>query len=186
MNSLSALIIENRPLPGIVETIEQHEKFLPKGTDVYWIKNEEINSIRDYNQLLLSKRLWRNIQSDRVLLFQWDSFLLKEGIEDFLQWDYIGAPWRFQAHGGNGGLSIRNPKMMLEIIDKVNWTGTPNEDIVYCNYMFENGMNLAPREECEKFSVESIFKLGTFGGHAIDVWLTPSECNQIRTQYSQL
>lgn len=185
MQQLSALIIENRDLPGLEQTILQHEKFLPKDCEIYHVKNEVINSIADYNRLLTSKRLWRNIPTEKVLIFQWDSFLLKEGIEYFLEYDYVGAPWKFQEHGGNGGLSIRDSKAMLKIINQFpQWdTSEPNEDVWFCNGMLQLGMDLAPRKVCEKFSVESIYKLDTIGGHAIDVWLTPSECNSIRTQY---
>jgi|ERR1700723_4227505 len=180
---LSALIIENRDIPGLNEIISQHEHFLPKGTPIYHLHNEQINSIGNYNRLLLSKRLWRNLTSDRVLIFQHDSMLLKEGIEDFLEWDYCGAPWSWCDYGGNGGLSIRNPKTMMKIIDIGGWNGTLNEDHHICNVMHQSGMNLAPREVCSKFSVEAIYQLSTVGFHAIDVWLTPSECNAIRTQY---
>jgi hypothetical protein len=183
MQSFSALIIENREIPGLTQIIENHEKYLPKDCEIYHIKNEPINSIGDYNRLMLSKRLWRNILSERVLIFQHDSGLLRTGIEDFLEWDYCGAPWAWQEHGGNGGLSIRNPKAMMQIIDKGTWNGTLNEDHHICNVMHEFGMNLAPREVCSKFSVEAVFQLQTIGFHAIDVWLTPSECNAIRTQY---
>lgn len=188
MNSLCALIIENRSIPYLMDIIEAHEKMLPKNTPVYWLNNEPIHSMRDYNALMLSKRLWRNLNAERVLMFQWDSILLKPGIEEFLEWDYIGAPWKFQDWGGNGGLSIRNPKTMMEIIDKGNWDGQLNEDVFISNEMYKSQgtyyqMNLAPREECEKFSVESIYKLGTLGAHAIDVWLTLTECETIRNQY---
>lgn len=182
--SLCALIIENRPIPGLVEIIEQHERYLPKGTPVYHLHNEPINSIGDYNRLLLSKRLWRNLTSDRVLIFQHDSMLLREGIEDFLEWDMCGAPWAWNLeYGCNGGLSIRNPKTMMKIIDMGGWNGTLNEDHHICNIMHQNGMNLAPREVCSKFSVEAVFQLGTIGLHNPERWLTAEQCNQIRNQY---
>lgn len=183
MNSLCALIVENRSIPYLTDIIEKHEKMLPKNTPVYWLNNEPIHSMRDYNALMLSKRLWRNLNAERVLIFQHDSGLLKDGIEDFLEYDYCGAPWSWMAHGGNGGLSIRNPKTMMEIIDKGNWNGSLNEDHHICNVMHELGMNLAPREVCSQFSVEAVFQLGTIGYHAIDTWLTPRECEAIRNQY---
>lgn len=182
MNNLVAIIIENRPIPGIEQIIEAHEKMLPKDTPVYWIKNEPINSMGDYNRLLTSKRLWRNL-SENVLIFQHDSMILKPGIEEFMEWDYVGAPWKFQEHGGNGGLSFRKRSAMMRVIDKFNYNGNPNEDVWFCNCLKELGMNLAPREVCEKFSCESIFKLGTYGYHQIESYLTPKECEAIRNQY---
>jgi uncharacterized protein DUF5672 len=185
MTPLSALIIENRPIPGLRDIIDAHEKFLPKGCEVYWVKNEVINSIQDYNRLLTSKRFWRAMPSEKVLIIQHDSMLLREGIEEFMEWDYVGAPWSFQTFGGNGGLSLRDVKAMLKVIDNFTWQFHPegNEDVWFCNCMHQLGMNLAPRDVCSRFSVESIYQLGTLGYHAIDKWLTPSECDSIRRQY---
>lgn len=178
-----ACIVETRPIPNIEEIIMQHDKFLSSWfEETRWIKNEPINSIADYNRLLTSKRFWR-VMPDKVLIFQTDSFMLKDGIEDFLQYDYVGAPWKFQFSGGNGGLSLRDSKAMLKVINNTPYDGRMNEDVYFCNAMHELGMNLAPRNVCKKFSVESIYELGTIGGHCIEKYLTPSECNAIMTQY---
>lgn len=81
--------------------------------------------------------------ADKVLIFQTDTLLLKGdskgkgGILDFIDYDYIGAPWhvtanagsniwlrRTQRHGGlregvgNGGLSLRDVPTMLRIAQK--------------------------------------------------------------------
>lgn len=63
---------------------------------------------------------WEHFSSaDRVLLFQADSILCTKSsthVDDFLEYDLVGAPIapRFGV-GYNGGLSLRNPKLMLEI-----------------------------------------------------------------------
>lgn len=179
----AAIIIENRPIPGLEEIILAHEKMLPLDWQVWHIKNEPISTMDDYNKLLTSKRFWRNMP-DKVLIFQHDSMLLREGIEEFLEWDYVGAPWQFQEHGGNGGLSLRDSKAMMTVLDKFEWDNTQgNEDVFFCNRLKELGMKLAPREVCSKFSCESIFQLRTLGAHAIDKWLTPIECLAITNQY---
>jgi hypothetical protein len=54
-----------------------------------------------------------------------------------------------------------------------------NEDVFFSRFVKE----VAPREACEKFACEGEFRLGTFGYHAIEEWLTPEECRQIRAQY---
>jgi hypothetical protein len=177
-----ALIIDNRP--GLEPIIEAHEAFLPKDWEVYWIKDQNTSTAAGYNQLLTSRKLWRNLPADKVLIFQADSELLKDGVEQFIEWDYVGAPWRFQSAGGNGGLSIRSRKAMLKVIDSVAWDGKTNEDVYFCNALHQLGMNLAPREVCSQFSVESIYCEGTVGAHAIDKWLTPDQCKAIRNQYN--
>jgi hypothetical protein len=54
-----------------------------------------------------------------------------------------------------------------------------NEDVFFSCFVKE----VAPREVCEKFACETEFRLGTFGYHAIDEWLTAEECKQIKEQY---
>jgi hypothetical protein len=137
----------------------------------------------DYNKLLTNPSFWDHIEYDRVLIFQHDSGLLKSGIEEFLKWDYIGAPWKFQKHGGNGGLSIRNPKVMFNICQKFKYNHECNEDVWFCNKMKELNMNIAPREVCSMFSVESIYKTGTLGYHAMDKYLSKIQVKTILNQY---
>lgn len=176
---LAVVLVENRfeyePI------LNRHQSFLP---DHNWYIFHEVYSISDYNKLLTSKDFWNKIKEENILIIQHDSMLLKRGIENFYDFDYVGAPWKFQQHGGNGGLSFRKKSAMLECIDKVPYNGTDNEDIYFSNALKLLGKNLASREVCEKFSCETIFKLGTLGYHAIEKHLTLEQCKQIKNQYN--
>lgn len=142
-----------------------------------------INNLNDYNRLLTSTFFWDKLQQfDRVLIFQTDSKILRKGIEEFYEYDYIGSPWKFQDKGGNGGLSLRNPKVMLSIIKSIPYNGNPYEDVFYSNNM-QNFGNLAPRPECKKFACETIFELGTWGFHAISNYMTNEQIKTIENQY---
>lgn len=59
------------------------------------------------------------VSADRLLLFQADSILCANSathMDDFVEWDLIGAPIAAQyGVGYNGGLSLRNPKLMLDV-----------------------------------------------------------------------
>lgn len=201
MITKGAVIVETRNLYNLVEIIENHMKYLPDdwGLTIFHsslneqvLKNNFIgvkfvNLLVDtidnmhYNKLLTSVSFWEEVPYDKVLVFQSDSMLLRKGVEDFLEWDYVGGPWKFQIHGGNGGLSLRSKKAMIDVINSVDYDKSihGNEDVYYSNFI----EGVAPREVCEKFSCETIFKLGTLGYHAIDKWLTEEECSQIKTQY---
>ena len=200
-------IVETRPITNLSEIIiDRHLKYIPKdwGLTIYcsslnheYIKNSDFGvntniivldnsklTIDGYNSMLKSKSFWKSLPYEKVLIFQSDSRLLKEGIEDFLKWDYIGSPFQFQHHGGNGGLSLRNVNLMEEICRSENFTPY-NEDVDFCNFMFENKIgNLAPREVCFKFSCETIPMLGTLGVHAIEKWLSKIHCEEILNQYN--
>lgn len=177
-----AILIENRNLPNLDSIIESHLKFL-SGWHFMRLK-PEITCIDDYNKLLTSIDFWESLPYDKVLIFQHDSKLLREGIDEFLEWDYIGAPWKFQEHGGNGGLSIRSKKAMIDTLKLHKWDRSKgNEDVFFSNFLQGK---LAPRAECLKFSCETIFQLGTIGIHAIDKYLSPDECKTILSQYIEV
>jgi hypothetical protein len=150
--------------------------------------NRVIN-VEEYNKLLTSFEFWNVIEEENILIFQHDSMLLRKGIEEFYQYDYVGAPWKFCNHGGNGGLSFRHRSSMIAVINgmemqgqKYNQSMHGNEDVFFCNKLNVYA-GLPDREACYQFSCESIFKLGTLGYHAIDKYLSKEQCEQIRNQY---
>ena len=172
----AAIIIDDREAIAN-KAISEHKKYLsdnwvvlnikpPYEGGIYHIKTAQV-----YNNILTNANFWKGCIYDRVLIFQHDSGLLKTGIEEFLEWDFIGA-WIKNIPGCmNGGLSIRNPKVMYEICVKHPYKGMGvhgNEDIYFCNKMRELGYKLPDKETCNKFSVETEFELGSVGYHAID------------------
>lgn len=206
---LAAVIVEDRQEVNLKQVISSHLRFLPADIDLfvycpisslfvagqsakvkYISICEKINN-HTYNKLLTSVSFWqRLIGYDRVLIFQSDSGLLKDGIEEFCRdgADYYGSPWKFQEHGGNGGLSLRNPKTMLLICKMYNGlyckSKHGNEDVFFCNVMKnENIGRLGSREMNTKFACESIYSLNTFGYHAIDRYFSKEEVLQIKEQY---
>ena len=78
-----------------------------------------------------SENFYQYIQTETFLIFQTDTLIIekyKETINEFLEYDYVGAPWsetylpEFGIHEynaiGNGGLSLRKKSKMLEILEK--------------------------------------------------------------------
>ncbi|KAF7518832.1 hypothetical protein G7054_g13325 [Neopestalotiopsis clavispora] len=69
-----------------------------------------------------------------LLVFQTDSILCansRQNINDYLEYDWIGAPWNPSGrYGGNGGLSLRRVSAMIEILrDQVRADGSEPEDV---------------------------------------------------------
>jgi hypothetical protein len=146
----------------------------------------EVNDIRGYNKLLKSKNFWNKIKEENVLIFQEDSRLLREGIEDFYEYDYIGATWDFYPFVGNGGLSFRHKSAMLKVLEICNPENDINEDVYFawgCNVL---KLNLAPVNVANKFSCETQFHLGTLGYHAVEKYLPLEQVNEIKKQYEIL
>ncbi|KAI1844077.1 hypothetical protein JX265_009660 [Neoarthrinium moseri] len=69
-----------------------------------------------------------------LLVFQTDSILCansRQNINDYLDYDWIGAPWNPNGrYGGNGGLSLRRVSAMIEVLrDQLRVDGSEPEDV---------------------------------------------------------
>lgn len=60
--------------------------------------------------------------AEHVLVFQTDSIICANAhniVDDYLEYDWIGAPWRdVRRIGGNGGLSLRRVAPIVDILSK--------------------------------------------------------------------
>lgn len=127
-------------------------------------------TIYEYNHLITSLNFWNIIKSEYALIFQTDTLLRKEISPEFFKYDYVGAPWKKTYNSsncklvGNGGLSLRNIKIMKYICSlKPNKDISLNEDVYYSERLLESF--LPSVEEASKFSVESIFYNDPCGMH---------------------
>jgi len=80
-------------------------------------------TIEMYNNLLKNINLYENIPTETFLIFQTDTLInpkYKDLIYEFIDYDYVGAPWISNGDVGNGGLSLRKKSKMIEIIKKKN------------------------------------------------------------------
>jgi hypothetical protein len=133
-------------------------------------------SISDYNVLLTSKEFYDNIPSEIFIIFQTDSVICGENnelLDDFLKYDYVGAPWKDAV--GNGGFSLRRKSKTLEIISKCK-RGSENEDIYFANpcvSIFKPGI-----EKAKLFSVEAYYSDKSFGVHKPWAYLTNDEMEE--------
>ena len=137
-------------------------------------------SLNEYCHLFYNKWLYDNIQTETFLVFQTDTLICpqyKHLINDFLKYDYVGAPWDEKIihdiktlYGGkdligNGGLSIRKKSKMLDILNKHSFYHKQgwliNEDI----YFSIHTTNKPSLEEAKNFSIEMLYNDKAFGIH---------------------
>lgn len=157
------------------------------------VKIDEDNlDTNKYSELFSKKDFWNNFEGEKILIFQEDSFIFKNNIDDFIEWDYIGAPWPLTQNDnfnlvGNGGLSLRTKSVMLKVIETININNTiynsstleymknanlvvPPEDVYFSKNIIDYNLGkVADYETAKKFSVESIFYDNPLGGH--NFWL---------------
>ena len=125
---------------------------------------ENISQI-EYSNLLKRPDFWDLIPTPRPLVFQTDCMLLRSGLEDFYEWDYIGAPWNdfhVPSGVGNGGLSLRTVSVMRAIAERYA-TSSPEselEDVFYARMLHLHGRDpdingrLATRQAAHDFCAE--------------------------------
>ena len=127
----------------------------------------------EYSKLLIDETIiYPHIPTEIFLIFQTDSIIIKKNknnINDFLKYDYVGAPWHgFGGYNdvGNGGLSLRKKSKMLKIIkkDSENRTDLP-EDLFFAQTTKVKLHKPSPFE-ASKFSIENVLHSGEpFGVH---------------------
>ena len=151
--------------------------------------NLNVNNLTtpEYNILFKTEKFYEYIPTEIFLIFQTDTFIIEENkelINEFLEYDYVGAPWgetylpEYSIHEynavGNGGLSLRKKSKMLQILEKNKETKlfkNMNEDI--CFSLQKNVEVKKPDfEKAKHFSVETIFSEKTFGIHCPWRWLS--------------
>jgi hypothetical protein len=120
-----------------------------------------------YNMLLTNGGFWKSIYNnpEYVLIFQTDCILLKDNIDEFLQYDMIGAPWRHSPYKGcNGGFSLRKREAMIDICKKYEYK-YENED-GWFSYTNSDKLKNPELIEKMKFSMETIWSPSPTGMHA--------------------
>lgn len=127
----------------------------------------------DYNKLLTSVEFYEKIPTETILIFQTDAMIIgknKETINEFLQYDYVGAPWSRYLNWsskydyiGNGGFSLRKKSKMIEVI-KTKGLNTENEDGYFADK--KNGLYKPDYETAKRFSIETVFCENAFGCHS--------------------
>ena len=186
MKDYAVVIVENREEINTRQVLRRHKLFLPVEWEMRWYSIPEIKDAASYNRFMTDPNFWNDLRKyDRVLICQHDSGLLRKGVEEFLQWSYVGAPWPIAApwnpgQGGNGGLSLRNPKASKEFCERQPYHPKyGNEDVYFSRFL----ANVAPRHVCVQFACETEYMLGTFGYHAINKYLSAEQCDRILKQY---
>lgn len=143
---------------------------------------DKVSHMNDYNSFVF-KRMHKYIETDYVLIVQWDGWILDPTAwsDEYLQYDYIGAPWTFYDDGmvvGNGGFSLRTKKL-LQILtnDEFVNINLQAEDHAICREYRDilekkHDIKFAPLQLANKFSYEShVPTTSTFGFHGVyNLW----------------
>jgi hypothetical protein len=133
----------------------------------------------------VTKILWGEIpfrvSTSHYLTIQWDGWAVNPSAwtDEFLNYDYIGAPWLWEPtfRVGNGGFSLRSTKLGRFVVEhNLQCPESEPEDVVLCQVyrplLESNGLRWAPVELAQQFSFEGGEPAsgGSFGFHDCGNW----------------
>jgi len=167
---------------------------LPAGIE--WERIARLQSRDDYSRFVL-KSLLRHVETQHVLLIQWDGYVVNPDAFDaaFLDCDYIGATWFWFHDGmrvGNGGFSLRSRKL-LEALQDERIQLTEAEDITIGRAFRpllerDYGIRYASETLADRFAFEAAYPTGMpFGFHGLYNFcrvVPPAELAALASQFS--
>ncbi len=134
------------------------------------LDNHEGSFLQFTNTLMTNVSFWTKVRGEKVLFFQIDSVMCSNSphkITDYLQYDFIGAPWcEFELCVGNGGFSLRSRNKTLTLLQRKRYLGEINEDMWYATHMSTVGI-IASLNVSKTFSVETTFYSNPLGVHKL-------------------
>lgn len=135
----------------------------------YSVRNREFIS-----RMFTDAALYRDVlaPAEHLLVFQPDSIFCTNSatnLNDFLEWDWIGAPWTKDAkYGGNGGLSLRKVSKILAVLDRKirpGYDGAMEDAWLTDRIVKLEGSHMPDASVSKTFSVESVWDDRPLGYH---------------------
>jgi len=120
-----------------------HEPFYHP--EIKWYKTPKIETMEQYS-LYFIREIWKCFDTEFCMTTHADGFIInpESWTDEFLNYDYIGAPWAFygsrfrdkksQPGIGNGGFSLRSKKICKYVSDNY-YLINDNEDKYYSNVL---------------------------------------------------
>ncbi|KAK6515962.1 hypothetical protein TWF281_004553 [Arthrobotrys megalospora] len=123
------------------------------------------------NSFLTDKWMWEDLApAKHVLIFQADAIICGNAhktVDDFLEWDFIGATLTPEGRMYNGGLSLRNRQTILRILNQHDYQADTKaalfkfegEDVWFSKHMDLSGAKLPSNEVALEFACEYHFHI---------------------------
>lgn len=221
-NDKAVLVVDNRPNPMSVfaALVTLHNLENPAAWDVvvftstpaqnYYksylpacakvvpldVLDEAQFDVATYNEYLKTPNFWNCLAAcgyKKVLMVQDDGFIVRPGVEEFLEFDYVGAPWVTCPANqelsvltnmvGNGGCSLRSVDAMLQIARDYPKDNEPlfnnnvqpiQEDVYFAAHCHtDSRWKIADKDVANEFSSEQILSKKSIAFHKIWAYHSP-------------
>jgi hypothetical protein len=154
------------------------ERLLPGNMpNCEWLKTKA-NSYTDVAECLWHEVPWY-VKTSHYLVIQWDGWVLDGSLwnNQWLDYDYIGAPWEWHKDGlnvGNGGFSLRSRALGRFVGETRSYVPKHPEDDTLCREyrrdLESKGFTWASEATAARFSFERAPATKTFGFHGAFNW----------------
>lgn len=145
-----------------------------------FVKAPPVTGMEQYANLML-KGVGEHVNTSHALYVQWDGIAYRPDLwtDEFLEYDYIGAPWPWRLEPfnvGNGGFSLRSKKLLDICATDPVMSLTKDEPIAEDNIIGvhqrlylerKHGIKFAPTKLAEQFSFELGHMRNSFGFHGL-------------------
>ncbi len=163
---------------------------LPRNEKILLNQIKKITNRTEYSKFV-AKDLYKYLETAFCLIIQHDGYVINPSAwkDEFLNYDYIGAPY-VDGLVGTGGFSLRSKRLMEFVsnsIEDVFDTKSyhPEDEIIskrYRDILKTFGFKFAPFLVAERFSADSIEYTGQFGFH--NPFLTTNLPDDVQTKES--
>jgi hypothetical protein len=140
---------------------------------------QTVKAASGINRVLTNPTFWRQVRGDKILFFQTDAIMCANGpasVVEFMEnFDWVGSPWNqdWNVGGlpgkdlrvGNGGFSVRNRTLILDVLNSTPYQETVPEDYWYSYHIPLMGGKVPSFEHAQEFGVEMTFYPKPIGVH---------------------
>jgi hypothetical protein len=161
---------------------EDYVREITRNWKTVHIENIGVDNLRreEFRALRKDPEFWKKMRGETLLCFETDTLLCRRGVDEFLGYDFIGAPWTEKmaisptVRIGNGGLSVRRRDAMIDICESCNSKVIPSEDSFFSYHLHlrKEEFNLPTVDTANRFSVESMFYPEPIGFHKPWLYIT--------------
>lgn len=177
LRQVTAVLYGHQNPRAAVKLLAAHADALDLGDIKY------LNHFEGYAQFTYweNYETWKFVRTAFALILHLDGYVINPGLWDqqFLAYDYIGAPWpsdwKLYQTGehrvGNGGFCLKSRALMNRVAALPWVPDIPGDILVCCHYrklLEAEGFKFAPPEVAARFSVEHVVAetpAKTFGFH---------------------
>lgn len=181
-NTKAAVVIESRPLYFLPAVLRNVMFFLGGGWNLYVFSGElsdryiedvlrgwEVQQVKleglvhlprtVRSELMKSSEFWKTFVEDKLLVFESNCVMCGSNVDEFLDYDFIGAPMgTADQFVLNGGFSLRSRRKLIQCIAAGRSQSEEPEDVFFTRMMRQMGAITPDFASASRFAVSAAYE----------------------------